>query len=251
MRETRLQMGMPIVVDIIDESSPEIFQKVFQYFAAVDARFSTYKPTSEISRFNRGEIREKDFSPEMKEIFRLAEETKKETDGYFNIQTNQGVDPSGIVKGWAINNAAGLIKRAGIHNFYVEAGGDIQVKGKNKEGKKWKIGIRNPFNKDENIKVLQLTNHAVATSGTYERGAHIYNPHDKNAQIKEIVSLTVIGPNIYEADRFATAAFAMGVKGIDFIEQKEGLEGYMIDKRAVATYTNNFNDYLFKDGTTP
>ena len=84
----------------------------------------------------------------------------------------------------------------------------------------------------------------VATSGSYLRGAHIYNPHAPNAAVSDVVSLTVIGPNILEADRFATAAFAMGEAGIAFIERMDGLEGYQIDARGMAQMTSGLGRYL-------
>ena len=132
-------------------------------------------------------------------------------------------------------------------NFYVDAGGDIQPHGHNADGKKWAVGIKNPFNETENVKVVYVTTEGVATSGTYIRGLHIYNPHGGGKPVgvaaDDIVSLTVIGPNIYEADRFATAAFAMGADGINFIEQLEGFEGYIIDKNSIATMTTGFEKY--------
>lgn len=245
MKETRLQMGMPITVEIIGGATQEAIEAVFAYFVYVDETFSTYKPTSEISRINNGDITETDYSADMKAIFALAEKTKQETNGYFDIWRRDGTrDPSGIVKGWAIDRAARMLHDKGFRHYYVEAGGDIQVAGKNAEGKDWKIGIRNPFNQDEIIKTVYGKNNGIATSGTYIRGQHIYNPHDTHDRpINDIVSLTVIGPNIYEADRFATAAFAMGKEGIKFIEAQEGLEGYMINCDGIATYTSNFDRY--------
>jgi FAD:protein FMN transferase len=82
----------------------------------------------------------------------------------------------------------------------------------------------------------------VATSGNYIRGAHIYDPKTENP-LKDLVSITVIGPNVYEADRFATAAFAMGEKGIYFIESLKGFEEYAIDKAGIATQTSGFKKY--------
>ncbi|TIT85191.1 MAG: FAD:protein FMN transferase, partial [Mesorhizobium sp.] len=120
------------------------------------------------------------------------------------------LDPSGIVKGWAINNAAGIVQKAGFSDFFIEAGGDIQSCGKNASRLDWSVGIRNPFNTDEIIKIIYPRGRGVATSGTYARGQHIYNPNAFGDPITEIVSLTVIGSDVLEADRFATAAFAMG-----------------------------------------
>lgn len=243
MKQTKILMDMPITVEIVDKSVTEnIFDKVFEYFKTVDDKFSTYKKNSEISLINAGIVKKKNFSQDMKEVFQLSQQTKKETDGFFDIYRRGKYDPSGIVKGWAIYNASLIIKRHGFKNFYVDAGGDIQVSGRNKNNDAWKIGIKNPFNQDEIVQVVYILDEGLATSGTYIRGNHIYNPKD-NRKENDIISLTVIGPNVYEADRFATAAFAMGKNGILFLERLPGFEGYMIDKSGIATYTSKFKNY--------
>jgi thiamine biosynthesis lipoprotein len=147
------------------------------------------------------------------------------------------------VKGWAIGNAARMIGAAGIRDYYVEAGGDIQSGGTNASGGAWTVGIRSPFNPHEIVKIVRPQGHGVATSGTYARGEHIYNPHEPRTPVEGIVSLTVIGPDILEADRFATAAFAMGKAGILFIERTAELEGYVINRDGVATMTSGFEAY--------
>lgn len=231
---------MPITVEVIDSTADEkILDKVFKYFEHIDEKFSTYKDISEISKINRGEIKIDDASDEMKEVFALCDQTKKETNGYFDIQTpKKKYDLSGLVKGWAIFNAAKILVSGGLKNFYVEAGGDVEAR-----GLAWRVGIKNPFKQDEIVKVLLIKDQGVATSGTYIRSQHIYNPHQKGQNIDEIVSLTVIGPNVYEADRFATAAFAMGVDGINFIEKLDGFEGYVIDKDGIGTETSGLKKY--------
>ena len=250
MKETRNIMGMPITVDIVDVSATAAdMEKVFSYFTSIDEQFSPYKKTSELTRINDGKISEKEYSPEMKEVFHLSEELRRLTNGYFNIKKPGGkYDTSGLVKGWAIYHAGLLLKKAGFKNYYVNAGSDIQVAGKNEKGKAWSVGIKDPFDKSQEkiVKVVYLKGgEGIATSGTYLRGQHIYNPHDvENKPITDIVSLTVIGPNIYEADRFATPAFAMGKVGISFIENIDGLEGYMIDAKGIATFTSGFEKYL-------
>ena len=239
-------MGMPIIVEVVDSGvTGADIENVFTYFRAVDEIFSTYKEDSELSKINRGELREEAYSDEMKRILALSEQTRQETQGYFDISYNGILDPSGIVKGWAILQAAQMLKEAGWHNFYVDAGGDIQVAGKNGRHP-WRVGIRNPFNRQEMVKVLAITDKGVATSGTAIRGQHIYDPHHPHTPPAGIVSLTVIGPNVYEADRFATAAFAMGRKGISFIGQLAGFEGYMIDDSRRATFTSGFERYVLK-----
>jgi FAD:protein FMN transferase len=106
------------------------------------------------------------------------------------------------------------------------------------------VGIRNPFAPAEVVKVVYPRGQGIATSGSYIRGAHIYNPHAPTEDIRDIVSLTVIGPDVLEADRFATAAFAMGNKGILFIEKLPGFEAYAIDAKGIATLTSGFEAYI-------
>ncbi len=247
MRVTRLLMGMPITVEIVDgggDGEAATIEATFAYFDAVDRRFSTYKDDSEISAINQGRVGAADYSAEMREVLALAERTRRQTGGYFDIRATDGtLDPSGIVKGWAIRNAAALVARSGGRDFYVDAGGDIQASGRNSHGKEWRVGIRNPFELAEIIKVVEPRGKGVATSGTSVRGQHIYDPHARGTAIEEIVSLTVIGPDVLEADRFATAAFAMGRAGIGFIEQTPDLEGYLVDRHGRATFTSGFESY--------
>jgi thiamine biosynthesis lipoprotein len=246
MKETRLLMGMPITVEVVDAAATQDdLDRVFAYFVAVDETFSAYKASSEVSRLTRGELHEDEYSDDLKRILALSEQTRRETHGYFDIRRGGVCDPSGIVKGWAVQNAAYMLEACGFRNFYVDAGGDVQISG-TKNGTPWRVGIRNPFNREEHVKVLALTDSGVATSGTAIRGQHIYDPHDPSRPLLEVVSITVVGPNVYEADRFATAAFAMGGRGIRFIEEVAGLEGYMIDVHARATYTSGFERYVLR-----
>src|ERR1035437_4713958 len=115
MKETRTIMGMPVTLEIVDENvKTENLEKVFSYFNFVDQKFSTYKKDSEITAINDGLITPDQYSKEMQEIFSLAEETKKLTDGYFDIYHDDKCDPSGIVKGWAIHNAAQILRQDGF-----------------------------------------------------------------------------------------------------------------------------------------
>ncbi len=244
MRETRLIMGMPIEIEIVGSDVQPALKTAFAYLVSIDMRFSTYKEDSEISRINRGEIEHDAVSTDMREIFALAEKTKKETNGYFDIRNPDGrIDPSGVVKGWAIRNTAELIRKSGYEEFLVNAGGDIATGGKNAEGKDWSVGIRNPFKIDEVVKVVYPRGKGVATSGSYIRGSHIYNPLSPGEELNNVVSITVIGPDVLEADRFATAAFAMGEGGITFVENLASFEGYAIDKNGIATMTSGFGAY--------
>jgi FAD:protein FMN transferase len=249
MRDSRFIMGMPVTVMVADAAATQDdIETVFQYFADVDARFSPFKSDSEISRLNRGELRARDYSPQLQEILVLADKTRRETKGYFDIVRPDGLlDPCGIVKGWAICNAARMLNHKGFKNFFVDAGGDIQSSGKNLRGEDWRVGIRSPFNADKMVKVLMPRGRGVATSGTYFRGQHIYDPHrgaTGDSDAADIISLTVIGPDVLEADRYATAAFAMGRDGIAFIESLAEFEAYEIDASGMARMTSGLGNHL-------
>jgi len=256
MKRTSLIMGMPITVaipnreraDAVDprarfRTTEEATRAVFTYFRAVDERFSPFKPASETSLIGKGEIDPAQSSPEMQEVLRLCEDTKQRTDGYFDVWFEGRFDPSGLVKGWAVSKAAEMLDDDGFISFCIEAGGDIETRGANDEGLPWSIGIRNPFDPSTIIRKLALTNRGVATSGTYIRGEHIYNPRT-GGRANEIASLTVIGPNVYEADRIATAAFAMGRAGIRFIAGMTELDAYSVDWSGTATFTPGFARYI-------
>ena len=245
MRRTQILMGMPITVEIVDNRAATLIDDAFAYFAMIDQRFSVFKPDSEITALNEGRLSADAVSADMREVLQIAERTRRETDGYFEIRRPDGrLDPSGVVKGWAIRNVTRMIAAAGAGNFLVDAGGDIQSQGKAGNGDDWRIGIRNPFNDAETVKTVRPRGRGMATSGTYARGQHIYDPHRPTRPIEDIVSLTVIGFDVLEADRFATAAFAMGRDGICFIEDQPDLEGYLIEADGIATQTSGFRDYV-------
>lgn len=236
IKQTRIIMGMPIVLMTPDTSvTSENLEEVFSFFTYVDKTYSPFINSSIVSRINRGEMGEPEYSDELRGILAIAKNTKHQTDGYFDVWHKGNFDPSGIVKGWAIAEAAKILGKF-TDNFYVEAGGDIQVSGVNDEGNRWQIGIRNPFDRNQNIKVVALNNSAIATSGTAIRGQHIYDPV-QGKELNDGASISVIASNIIDADRMATAAFAMGPKGIYFIEQLAGYEACVVmqDKTTITT----------------
>jgi thiamine biosynthesis lipoprotein len=240
MERTEVLMGMPITVVIPPSRGrppgEDAFEAVFGSFRAVDAQFSPYKPESEVSRISRGDLRTEDASPLMREVLDLCRQTQDLTDGWFTPWFEGQFDPSGLVKGWAIHRASQLLDDLGYRDHCIEAGGDIEVRGFNDEGQPWEIGIRNPFDTSTLVKVLYLSDRGVATSGTYIRGRHIYNPKT-GERIEGVPSLTVVGPNVYEADRLATPAYAMGEGGISWLATLPGIEAYQIghDQCALAT----------------
>ena len=238
-------MGMPITVEILDAPFAALGEDVFNWFDQVNNRFSPYIETSEVCRLSRGEIGADALSDEMRDVLVLAEATRVETDGAFNIRRPSGfIDPSGIVKGWFIAKAAKMIAASGAQNFFVEAGGDIQAEGFDEAGEAWTVGIRSPFNNQDMIKVVGLSGQGIATSGAYVRGDHIYDPREPNRKLDEIVSVSVIADDVVDADRFATAAFVMGRDGIYFLENLPGIEAYAVDAKGIGTQTTGFGKFV-------
>src|SRR5579872_3184411 len=166
MKQTRLIMGMPITIEIAAQANSADFTAVFDYFRAVDRRFSPYIKTSEVSQVNQG-LAPKHWSKDMKSVMRLCQQAERLSRGYFNPTKSGYFDPSGLVKGWAIKKAASMLRDKGYTNIYIEAGGDIALSGHSPLNQPWRVGIRNPFNIKEIIKVVALDSGAVATSGTY------------------------------------------------------------------------------------
>jgi FAD:protein FMN transferase len=238
-------MGMPITIYLTGGGNrPEaILDSVFQHFKRVDEVYSPFKPNSQISRLNSASVELSAVSSEIKEVLLACETAKQSTNGFFDVWRDGRLDPSGYVKGWAIDGAAKIIQSQGIHDFFVDAGGDIQAGGRNDNGALWRVGIKHPERPGKFVKVICLQDQAIATSGTYERGKHIFNPHT-GLSIEDPVSLSVIGKNIIEVDVLATAAFAMGPEaGLKFVADL-GFEGLAITKHGQVLMTDGFERYV-------
>ena len=204
-------MGLPIVVDIRDDCAGDVLDELFDWLHRVDATFSTYKDDSEISRINRGELKREKAHPHVRAVLERCEQLRNETDGYFDMQTPNGsIDPSGLVKGWAVDRAAAILDDAGLHNYAVNAGGDMRVRGRAVPELAWRVGIQHPLDAQQVAAVIETAAElAIATSGAYARGEHVWDPHTGRPP-SGILSVTIVGRELATADAYATAAFAMG-----------------------------------------
>jgi len=169
--------------------------EVTDYVKVVDQEFSTYKPDSQVSKIRRGELKIEDASAQMQEVWHLCEVARDLTDGSFDPWVVKGgYDPSGYVKGWAADKCVAILKAHGAENIQVNAAGDLSLAGGFENGKPWSIGVRSPENRFEVVKVFEIFDGAIATSGTYEIGAHIKDPHTGLIAIGAR-SATVLGPD--------------------------------------------------------
>lgn len=193
----------------------------------LDTMFSTWQDESPMSRLRRGDLELAEAPPEISEVLDLCRAVKSATAGWFDPWSMPGgVDPTGLVKGWAVERAAGVLRRAGAGSAMVNAGGDIAAFGQPSPGQNWWIGIRHPWRVDALACVLEIVS-AVATSGTYERGEHLVDPFT-GEHASRVASATVTGPNLAIADALATALAVSGEMGLDFVRDAVGYDAYLI-----------------------
>ena len=192
---------------------------------SVDRDFSTYKNDSYISRLRRREIEIGQCPRDVQEVWDACLNAKYLSEGAFDPWAVEGgFDPSGYVKGWAADRVAQILLQAGAQHIQVNAAGDLTLRGGNildsGEVEPWKIGVVNPDNTQEVFRIFEIYDGAIATSGTYERGAHITDPYTGLIAIGA-KSATVLGPDGGLTDALATALMVTGDEGIKFFGQRE------------------------------
>ena len=205
----------------------------------VDATFSPYREDSDVSRFGRGELALADCAPELAEVLQACAAISARSGGYFTTTPGGTFDPSGYVKGWAIERAAAILTAAGSAEHSVNGGGDVQCVG----DRVWRIGIAHPLHPGRLALVVAGRDFAVATSGIAERGTHIIDPHTGQPPAG-LASVTVVGAALAETDAYATAAFAMGPAARDWVEALDGYEAFAITAAGTTWHTSGFGRYL-------
>ena len=221
--------GTVLFLDIASTSISEsemdqAVEAVKSFVFEVDEVFSTYKDASFISRLRRGEITIEDCPDDLQEVWQLCLVARDLTGGAFDPwAASGGFDPSGYVKGWAADRVAEILLEAGCEHLQVNAAGDLTLRGGiNEKGliSPWKIGVVNPDNRQEVLRIFEINDGAIATSGTYERGAHIFDPATGTIAIGA-KSATVLGPDGGLTDALATALMVAGVDGAGWFAQPE------------------------------
>ncbi len=241
-RQLRVEhvMGTTASIDVREPFVPEgVLDAVIEWFHDVDRRFSPYRADGEVTRVGSGELAFEDASPDVRAVFTLADVMRLRTDGFFDPSGHRPDgrrDPTGVIKGWAVDEGLSMLRLAGARNVQVVVGGDLVAVGRPAVGRSWRIGIRHPDHPDRVAAVLEVSDLAVATSGLYERGGHIRDPRS-GAVPHGLRSMTVVGPNLAAADAYATAAFAMGERGIAWVARQEGFGAIAItaDDRVIWT----------------
>ena len=238
-------MGTVVTIDVYTSDGQADGEISAQLGAAravlqqADAVFSTWKPLSPVSRLRRGEITCSQAPDEVRDVLEQCAAARELSGGWFDPWAMPGgVDPTGYVKGWAAQRALGAFGGGSISGVLVNAAGDIASFGGLDGGEPFKIGIADPASPRRLAAVVYLTG-AIATSGTYERGDHLIDPHSGRPAAR-VASASVTGPDLGLADALATAVAVAGPSGLALIEAIDGYEAMVITGDGTLQWTERF-----------
>jgi thiamine biosynthesis lipoprotein len=230
-------MGMPISLALrgrhaTGEHADAAWAAVMASLRDADAVFSTYREDSVISRLGRGELDASTCPDEVIEVLALGERARVESAGAFDVRRgdregNVVLDPSGVVKGWAVQRASRALDGLDDTDYCLSAGGDMVVRTIRRTSPAWRIGIEDPFDPTRVIATVAVRNGAVATSGLARRGAHIVDPRTRETPMA-LASVTVVAPELTWADIDATAAFVLGRGAVEWLERRPGRRGVVV-----------------------
>jgi thiamine biosynthesis lipoprotein len=236
-RQVAHVMGMPISLALrgrhaCDDRAEAAWAEVLASLQDADDVFSTYRDDSVVSRIGRGELDESRWPVEVVEVLALGERARVESAGAFDVRRrgpagHDVLDPSGVVKGWAVQRAARALDVLESTDHCLSAGGDMVVRTSSATSPAWRIGIEDPFDPTRVVATVEVRNGAVATSGLSRRGAHITDPRT-GATPTALASVTVVAPDLTWADIDATAAFVLGAGAVDWLEGRPGRRGLVV-----------------------
>jgi thiamine biosynthesis lipoprotein len=238
-------MGTVVTIDIYtgdDMPGDETYLRLGQARTILqrdDEVFSAWKENSPINRMRRGEITCEEAPSEVAEVLERCARAREISNGWFDPWAMPGgVDPTGYVKGWAAQRALGALVSTGISGAIVNAAGDIASFGAMEHDQSFRIGIVDPFTPSRLACVVELAD-SIATSGTYERGDHLIDPHSGRPTAR-VASASVTGPDLGLADALATALAVAGVAGLTFVEPLEDYEALVIGFDGTWQWTEHF-----------
>ena len=224
------RMALPERVALLERmNAADAVASVARCFAEFDERYSLYRPDSELSLLARGELSLTGSSDELRSTYAASLRWRDETGGAFTPHRPDGViDLNGTVKALAMQAAADELLRSGFSHWCLNAGGDVLCTGYQPDGGAWRVGVVDPADRSALLFTLCLdgTRHAVATSGSAERGDHIWSA---TAIDRTYLQVTVVADDIETADVLATAIVAGGPTTLATI-----VEGWPVDVLTVA-----------------
>lgn len=200
-----------------------------------DAIFSTWDPGSPLSRLRRGEPLATPL-PVLTEVEQACAQARAASGGWFDPWAMPGgYDPTGLVKGWAVDRALTVLRQAGVPAALVNGGGDLAAYGSPGPGQPWRAGIQHPWRRGSLAAVIEVCG-AAATSGPYQRGEHLFDPRTGRPGGRA-ASATVTGPSLALADALATALAVAGDEGLAVVSGLAGYQGYLIRSDGSESWT--------------
>lgn len=234
-------MGLPISIHVrgpqaLGTGAAAAVEAAFAALRTDETMFSTWRPDSPVSRIKDGRDRLVDAHPRIRHVAALCELAGHRTGGSFaawlpGADGRQHFDPTGLVKGWAVEQAFTALladlRKLGPHDALICAGGDIAVACSRNDTPSWVVAVEDPRDRSQSLRSLELRTGAVATSGTAARGKHIVDPAT-GAAADGLLSATVIGPKLTWADVYATAAFVKGPAALPWIATLSDHAGILV-----------------------
>ena len=216
-------MGTVFSFQLRDIDDPAILTPVIDRLHEIDAVYSPYRHDSVITQLDRGELDQGGAPEEVQRVLAAAREWSSRTGGWFDLTATGRLDPSGYVKGWAIDQASRMLTGAGSGWHCVNGGGDILAVAP-AAARPWRFGIADPL--DSRRLRGTATGHrvALATSGVTQRGGHIYDPFTGRPATSSLLSLSISGTDIIECDVLATAGFAAGTARAEWLSKMPGVQ---------------------------
>jgi thiamine biosynthesis lipoprotein len=231
-------MGMPISLALRgrhtdDAAADDAWSAALGSLRDADAVFSTYRSDSVVSRIRRGEMAIADAPAEVHEVLAIGARAERASDGTFSLWRPE-LDPSGVVKGWAVERAATALRALPDTDFCLSAGGDMTCRAAH--GDPWRIGIEDPHDPSRVLAVVPIRDGAVATSGTAHRGAHLVDARTGRAP-DAVAQVTVTAASLTDADVDATAAYALGDRAAEWLGHRVGRTGLVVWADGTTTTT--------------
>ena len=237
--------GTAITIDVRQPCSHDAVEHVFSWFEVVDAVFSTWRDDSQINCFQRGELSLEQCAPALREVLELSDLVTAETRGAFDIRVGADprvyrrpglapLDPSGIVKGWALDRAMTWLRDHEVANVAITAGGDVVVGSAPGDRDGWSVGIQHPFQRQAVAATISCEDTGIATSGRYELGDHIIDPRS-GGPATGLLAATVVHADLARADAYATAAIVMGDEAMAWLTDEVGVAALVVtnDERVI------------------
>lgn len=236
-RRVEQVMGLPVSVALRGRHAggsraEAAWAAVLADLREVDRVFSTYRSDSAISRLDRGETTLDRCPPEVAEVLALGERARRESGGAFDTRRRGpdgrvALDPSGVVKGWAVQRASVVLAELPDTDWCLSAGGDLVCLVADPDGEPWRIGVEHPHDPGRVVATIPVRRGAVATSSGAHRGDHVVDART-GCPARGTAAVTVVAADLTWADIDATAALALGAGALAWLRTRPGRSGLVV-----------------------